>query len=54
MLYFQSISDGPNWPNYTSQQKKGIFCCFGRYCSISYTTKNIGGMEIFGHQFCIY
>ena len=39
---------------YTSQQKKGIFWFVGRYFSISFTTKNIGGMEIFGHQFCIY
>ena len=39
---------------YTSQQKKGIFWFVGRHCSISFTTKNIGGMEIFGHQFCIY
>ena len=39
---------------YTSHQKKGIFWFVGRYCSISFTTKNIGDMEIFGHQFCIY
>ena len=30
---------------YTSQQKKGIFWFVGRYCSISFTTKKIGGME---------
>ena len=29
---------------YTSQQKKGIFWFVGRYCSISFTTKNISNM----------